>query len=178
MSFRVELDQTAYALDATLIDLCLSLFPWAKFRKHKGAVKLHTLLDLKGNIPTILFITHAKVHEVNILDQIPFEAGAFYIMDRAYVDYARLYRIHQASAFFVTRARSNFQLKRLYSQPVDKSLGVQCDQTVVLQSFYPKKGYPEKLRRIRFYDPDQGQRLVFLTNNFSLPALTIFIISH
>jgi Domain of unknown function (DUF4372)/Transposase DDE domain len=171
--FGVELEQTTYALDATTIDLCLSLFPWARFRKHKGAVKLHTLLDLRGNIPTIIFITHAKIHEVNILDQIPFEAGAIYIVDRAYVDYARLYRIHQASAFFVTRARSNFQLKRLYSQPVDKSLGVQCDQTVVLQSFYPKKYYPEKLRRIRYCDPDLGQRLVFLTNNFSLPALTI-----
>jgi len=171
--FGVELEQTTYALDATTIDLCLSLFPWARFRKHKGAVKLHTLLDLRGNIPTIIFITHAKIHEVNILDQIPFEAGAIYIVDRAYVDYARLYRIHQASAFFVTRARSNFQLKRLYSQPVDKSLGVQCDQTVVLQSLYPKKYYPEKLRRIRYCDPDLGQRLVFLTNNFSLPALTI-----
>ena len=172
-SFAAELDQSMYALDTTIIDLCLSLFPWAKFRKHKGAVKLHTLLDLRGNIPTIVFITHAKVHDVNILDQIPFEPGAFYILDRAYLDFARLYKIHRSSAFFVTRARSGFRFYRLYSQPVDKSTGLQCDQIITLHSFYPKKGYPEKLRRIRFYDKERNHRLIFLTNNFSLPALTI-----
>ena len=172
-SFAAELDQSMYALDTTIIDLCLSLFPWAKFRKHKGAVKLHTLLDLRGNIPTIVFITHAKVHDVNILDQIPFEPGAFYILDRAYLDFARLFKIHRSSAFFVTRARSGFRFYRLYSQPVDKSTGLQCDQIITLHSFYPKKGYPEKLRRIRFYDKERNHRLIFLTNNFSLPALTI-----
>jgi hypothetical protein len=172
-SFGIELDQTLYALDSTTIDLCLSLFPWAKFRKHKGAVKLHALLDLRGNIPTIVVITHAKVHEVNILDQIPFEPGAFYILDRAYLDFARLYNIHRSSAFFVTRPRSGFHFDRLYSQTVDKSTGLQCDQIIVLHSFYPKKGYPEKLRRIRFYDKELNRRFIFLTNNFSLPALTI-----
>jgi hypothetical protein len=171
--FGLELDQAVYALDATVIDLCLSLFPWAKFRRHKGAVKLHALLDLRGNIPTIVLITPGKVHEVNLLDQIPMEAGAIYILDRAYGDFARLYRIHQSSAFFVTRAKGNFRFERLYSRPVDKSEGVQCDQIIVLHHFYAKKDYPEKLRRIRFYDTEQNRRLVFLTNNFSLPALTI-----
>ena len=171
--FGLELDQAIYALDATVIDLCLSLFPWAKFRRHKGAVKLHALLDLRGNIPTIVFITPGKVHEVNLLDQIPIEAGAIYILDRAYGDFARLYRIHQSSAFFVIRAKGNFRFERLYSRPVDKSEGVQCDQIIVLHHFYAKKDYPEKLRRIRFYDTEQNRRLVFLTNNFSLPALTI-----
>jgi hypothetical protein len=171
--FGLELDQAVYALDATLIDLCLSLFPWAKFRRHKGAVKLHALLDLRGNIPTIVWITPGKVHEVNLLDQIPMEAGAIYILDRAYGDFARLYRIRQSSAFFVTRAKGNFRFERLYSRPVDKSEGVQYDQIIVLHHFYAKKDYPEKLRRIRFYDTEQDRRLVFLTNNFSLPALTI-----
>jgi hypothetical protein len=169
----LELDQTIYALDATIIDLCLTLFPWAKFRQHKGAVKLHALLDLRGNIPTIVVITHALVHEVNILDEIPFEAGAFYILDRAYLNFIRLHRIHQSSAFFVTRTRSDFRFKRLYSQAVNKSTGLQCDQIIALHSFYPRKDYPEKLRRIRFYDLEQDRRLVFLTNNFTLPALTI-----
>ncbi len=172
-SFATELDQTLYALDTTIIDLCLSLFPWAKFRKHKGAVKLHTLLDLQNNIPTVVFITHAKVQDVNILDQIAFEPGAFYILDRAYLDFARLYTIHRCSAFFVTRPKADFHFDRLYSQPVDKSTGLQCDQIIVLHSFYPKKDYPEKLRRIRFYDKELNRRFVFLTNNFSLPALTI-----
>jgi hypothetical protein len=171
--FGLELDQAIYALDATVIDLCLSLFPWAKFRRHKGAVKLHALLDLRGNIPTIVLITPGKVHEVNLLDQIPIEAGAIYILDRAYGDFARLYRIHQSSAFFVIRAKGNFRFERLYSRPVDKSEGVQCDQIIVLHHFYAKKDYPEKLRRIRFYDTEQNRRLVFLTNNFSLSALTI-----
>jgi hypothetical protein len=172
-SFGVELNQTAYALDSTTIDLCLSLFPWAKFRAHKGAVKLHTLLDLRGSIPSLVIITHGKVHDVNILDQLVFEPGAFYIIDRGYLDFGRLYAIHQASAFFVTRTKSNFRFRRLYSQPVDKSTGVQCDQIIILEGFYSHKAYPDKLRRIRFFDTDQNKQLVFLTNNFTLPALTI-----
>jgi len=172
-SFGVELAQTVYALDATTIDLCLALFPWAEFRKHKGAVKLHTLLDLRGSIPTVVIITHGKVHEVNILDQLCFEAGAFYVMDRAYLDFARLYKLHLASAFFVTRARKRFDFQRLYSQPVDRATGVICDQIVTLVNPVPRQGYPEKLRRIRYVDAQTNQRLVFLTNNFSLPPLTI-----
>jgi Domain of unknown function (DUF4372)/Transposase DDE domain len=172
-NFSVELAQTVYALDATTIDLCLALFPWAEFRKHKGAVKLHTLLDLRGNIPTVVIITHGKVHEVNILDQLSFEAGAFYVMDRAYLDFARLYKLHLASAFFVTRARKRFDCRRLYSQPVNRATGVICDQIVTLVNPVPRKGYPEKLRRIRYFDVQTQKRLVFLTNNFSLPPLTI-----
>jgi Domain of unknown function (DUF4372)/Transposase DDE domain len=172
-NFGIELAQTVYALDATTIDLCLALFPWAKFRKHKGAVKLHTLLDLRGNIPTVVIITHGKVHEVNILDQLHFEAGAFYVMDRGYLDFARLYKLHLASAFFVTRAKKRFDFQRLYSQPVDRTTGVLCDQTVTLVNPVPRQGYPEKLRRIRYRDALTNQRLVFLTNNFSLPPLTI-----
>jgi hypothetical protein len=172
-SFGIELEQSVYALDATTIDLCLSLFPWATFRRRKGAVKLHTLLDLRGNIPTIAVITPGRVHEVNILDEIPIEAGAIYILDRAYLDFSRLHRIHQGSAFFVTRAKSGFRFRRLYSQPVNKASGLQCDQLVSLHGFYARKDYPGKLRRIRFYDPEQDRRLVFLTNNTALPALTI-----
>jgi hypothetical protein len=172
-SFGVELAQTVYALDATTIDLCLALFPWAKFRKHKGAVKLHTLLDLRGNIPTVVIITHGKVHEVNILDQLSFEAGAFYVMDRGYLDFARLYKLHLASAFFVTRARKRFDFQRLYSQPVARATGVICDQIVTLVNPVPRHGYPEKLRRIRYFDAQKQKRLVFLTNNFNLPPLTI-----
>ena len=172
-SFGVELDQTVYALDATVIDLCLSLFPWAEFRKHKGAIKLHTLLDLRGNIPTVAIVTHGKIHEVNILDQLIIEAGAIYIMDRGYTDFARLHAIHQAGAFFVIRAKNNFRFKRLYSQPVDKTVGLQCDQIITTRNFYTRKDYPEKLRRIRFFDKGTNKRLVFLTNNFALPALTI-----
>jgi hypothetical protein len=172
-SFGVELNQTAYALDSTTIDLCLSLFPWAKFRAHKGAVKLHTLLDLRGSIPSLVIITHGKVHDVNILDQLTFEPGAFYIIDRGYLDFDRLYAIHQASAFFITRTKSNFRFRRLYSRSVDKFAGVQCDQIIVLEGFYSRKAYPDKLRRIRFFDTDLNKRLVFLTNNFTLPALTI-----
>jgi len=172
-SFGVELNQTAYALDSTTIDLCLSLFPWAKFRAHKGAVKLHTLLDLRGSIPSLVIITHGKVHDVNILDQLSFEPGAFYIIDRGYLDFDRLYAIHQASAFFVTRTKSNFSFRRLYSRPVDKSIGVQCDQIIVLEGFYSHKAYPDKLRRIRYFDTNLNKRLIFLTNNFTLPALTI-----
>jgi transposase len=169
----VELDQTVYALDSTTIDLCLALFPWAKFRKRKGAVKLHTLLDLRGNIPTVIFITHGKVHDVNILDRLVVEAGAIYVMDRAYVDFARLHRVRQDMGFFVTRAKSNFRFRRIYSHPVDKSTGLRCDQTIVLDGFYSKRDYPEKLRRIRFYDAKKDKHLIFLTNNFYLPALTI-----
>jgi hypothetical protein len=172
-SFGVELAQTVYALDATTIDLCLALFPWAEFRQHKGAVKLHTLLDLRGSIPTVVIITHGKVHEVNILDQLSFEAGAFYVMDRGYLDFARLYKLHLASAFFVTRARKRFAFQRLYSQPVDRATGVICDQIITLANPVPRQGYPEKLRRIRYVDAQTNQRLVFLTNNFTLPPLTI-----
>jgi hypothetical protein len=143
-SFGVELAQTVYALDATTIDLCLALFPWAKFRKHKGAVKLHTLLDLRGNIPTVVIITHGKVHEVNILDQLSFEASAFYVMDRGYLDFARLYKLHLASAFFVTRARKRFAFQRLYSQPVDRATGVICDQIITLVNPVPRKGLPRE----------------------------------
>jgi len=171
--FGVQLAQTVYALDSTIIDLCLSLSPWALFRKKKGAVKLHTLIDLRGNIPTVIFITHGKVHDVNILDDLFIEAGAIYVMDRGYLDFGRLYMIHQSSAFFVTRAKSNFDFKRLYSKRVDKATGVLCDQIVTLQGFYAKKSYPDKLRRIKYYDADKKKRLVFLTNNFFLPALTI-----
>jgi hypothetical protein len=172
-SFGVELDQTAYALDSTTIDLCLSLFPWAKFRAHKAAVKLHTLPDLRGSIPSLIIITHGKVHDVNILDQLIFEPGAFYIIDRGYLDFDRLYAIHQASAFFVTRTKSNFRFRRLYSRPVDKSTGVQSDQIVILEGFYSRKAYLDKLRRIRYFDSDQNERFVFLTNNLVLSALTI-----
>ena len=169
----LELDQTVYALDATIIDLCLSVFPWAKFRKGKAAVKLHTLLDLRGRIPVIVRITHGRIHDVQILDELFIEAGAMYIMDRAYVDFARLYRIHQAQACYVTRAKRNFVFKRLYSHPVDKSTGVQADQIITVAGFYTLKDYPEKLRRIRYCDADTQKRLVFLTNNFTLPALVI-----
>ena len=172
-SFGIELDQAVYALDSITIDLCLALFPWAEFRTRKGAVKLHTLLDLRGNIPSVVIITKGTVHDVNILDAVTFEAGAIYVMDRAYLDFLRLYKIHQASAFFVTRAKINFSRKRLYSQPVDKSTGVQCDQIVTLTGYYAKKDYPEKLRRIRYFDSKSNKTLVFLTNNFTLPAITI-----
>ena len=171
--FGLELKQTAYALDATIIDLCLSLFPWAKFRKGKGAVKMHTLLDLRGNIPTVIKITNGKVHDVNILDDLIMEAGAIYIMDRGYLDFARLYRVNQSLAFFVTRTKSNFNFKRLYSQRVDKTTGVQSDQIIVVKGFYARKDYPQHLRRIRFFDTENNRRIIFLSNNFTLPALTI-----
>ena len=171
--FGVELGNTAYALDASTIDLCMSLFPWAKFRKTKSAVKLHTLLDLRGNIPTLVFITHGKVHDVKILDQLVVETGAIYIMDRGYLDFARLFTIHRSLAFFVTRAKKKFNCRRLYSCSVDKSTGVQCDQVILLNGFYASKDYPEKLRRIRYFDEENQKRFVFLTNNFELPALTI-----
>lgn len=172
-SFGAELAQAVYALDSTTIDLCLALFPWAEFRKRKGAVKIHTLLDLHGNIPSVIIITTGKVHDVNILDDLIIEAGAIYVMDRGYLDFARLYKFHQASAFFVTRAKTNFSRKRLYSMPADKSTGVQCDQIVLLKGYYAKRDYPEKLRRIRYFDSKNNKTLVFLTNNFTLSALTI-----
>lgn len=169
----LELDQTVYALDATTVDLCLSLFPWAQFRRRKSAVKLHTLLDLRGSIPSVVIITGGQIHEVNILDQLIWEAGAIYLMDRGYLDFRRLYRMHQSGAFFVTRAKRRFDCRRLYSQTIDKNTGLQCDQIVVLNNPVPKRGYPERLRRVRYYDGISQKRFVFLTNNFLLPALTI-----
>ena len=172
-SFAIDLKQTVYALDATTIDLCLSLFPWARFRKHKGAVKLHTVLDLRGNIPSVILITHGKIHDGHLLDQLAFEAGAFYVMDRGYLDFRRLHNITNASAFFVTRAKSNFVFNRLHSLEVEKSTGVLSDQIITLRGFYSRHGYPEKLRRVRFLDTERNKRLIFLTNNFALPAHTI-----
>jgi hypothetical protein len=171
--FGLQLDQTVYALDTTTIDLCLSLFPWAQFRRHKAAVKLHTLLDLRGSIPTVVIVTGGQIHEVNILDQLIWEAGAIYLMDRGYLDFRRLYHLHQSGAFFVTRARKRFDCQRIGSQPVDKATGLQCDQIVGLNNPVPKRGYPERLRRIRYVDALTQKRLVFLTNNFLLPALTV-----
>lgn len=171
--FAVELKNTVYALDASTIDLCLSLFPWAKYKATHGAVKLHTLLDLRGSIPTLIFITDGKVHDVKILDDLITEPGAIYIMDRGYLDYARLYRMHESRAFFVIRARKNLDYRRLYSRPVDKSTGLRCDQIVMFNGVYARKHYPEKLRRVRYFDSENNKRLDFLTNNFELPALTI-----
>ena len=171
--FGLELKQAVYAFDSTTIDLCLSVFPWAKFRKTKAAVKLHTLLDLRGNIPVVISITNGKMHDVNALDDLGFEPGAIYIFDKAYVDFARLYGIHQSLAFFVTRAKSNFVFKRLYSRPVDKSTGIRADQIIMVTGFYTLLDYPEKLRRIRYYDVETKKRFVFLTNNFTLPAIVI-----
>jgi IS4 transposase len=167
------LKESVYALDTTTIDLCLSVFPWAPFRSAKAAVKLHTLLDLRGNIPTFIHISDGKLHEVNILDQLLPEPGAFYIMDRGFLDFERLYRFHEAGSFFVTRGKSNLQVQRRYSRPVDRSTGLICDQTVVLTGFYSHKGFEAPLRRIRFKDPETEKTLIFLTNNFALPALTI-----
>ncbi|MEX2488502.1 MAG: IS4 family transposase, partial [Pseudomonadales bacterium] len=169
----LELTNTVYALDTTTIDLCLSLFPWAPFRSTKAAVKLHTLLDLRGNIPSFIHISDGKLHEVNVLDQLLPEAGAFYIMDRGFTDFSRLHRFHLAGSFFVTRAKSNLQAQRRYSHPVDRTTGLICDQTVVFTGFYTAREYHAPLRRIRFKEPETGKTLVFLTNNFALPALTI-----
>lgn len=171
--FGVELSNTVYALDTTTIDLCLALFPWARFKKTKAAVRLHTLLDLRGNIPTFVHISDGKMHEVNVLDQIAFEAGSFYIMDRGFLDFARLYALHLAQAFFVTRARSNTQYRRLYSHAIDKACGLRCDQTIVLTGVDSCTDYPVQLRRVKFYDAEHDKLLVFLTNNFDLPAPTI-----
>jgi len=169
----VELSETVYALDSTTIDLCLTLFPWAPFRATKAAVKLHTLLDLRGPIPTFVHISDGKLHDVNVLDLLTPEAGAFYVMDRGYLDFERLYALTQAGAFFVTRAKANSKFRRLLSQPVDRSTGLICDQWVELVVFYSHQGYPERLRRIVYRDPERGKRLVFLTNHLLLPALTV-----
>jgi hypothetical protein len=169
----LDLDDTVYALDSTTIDLCFSVFPWAPFRSTKAAVKLHTLLDLRGNIPSFIFISDGKMHDVNILDQLLPEAGAFYVVDRGYVDFERLARLDDAGSFFVTRAKSNLKARRRYSRPVDRSTGLVCDQTVFLTGFYSRQGFNRPLRRIKFNDPQTGKRLVFLTNNFALDALTI-----
>ena len=172
-AFGADLASAAYALDSTTIDLCLSLFPWAKFRTTKAAVKLHTLLALQGNFPSLVIITPGNVHDVNILDELVFDPGAFYVMDRAYVDFDRLHRIHRASAFFVTRTKANFQCRRRYSAPVDKVAGIRFDQTVVLTGFYALRDYPDALRRIGYTDPDTEKTLIFLTNNMTEPATTI-----
>lgn len=172
-SFGVQLSETVYALDATTIDLCLSVFPWAPFRSTKAAVKLHTLLDLRGNIPSFIRISDGKWHEINVLDELITEPGAFYIMDRGYIDFERLGRLSEAGSFFVTRAKSNLKVQRRYSHKVDKTTGLICDQTVVLTVFYSRQGFDAPLRRIKFKDPQSGKTLVFLTNNFALPALTI-----
>jgi hypothetical protein len=171
--FGLELNDTVYALDSSTIDLCLSLFPWARFRKTKAAVKLHTLLDLRGDIPTFIWITDGKVHDVNVLDHLVPEPGSIYVMDRAYLDFQRLYQMHQDLAIFVTRSKTNTGLRRLYSHKVDKTTGVRYDQTVVPTGFYTKKDYPDKLRRIKYFDAEKGRAFIFLTNQFTLPALTI-----
>jgi hypothetical protein len=172
-SFGIELQNTVYALDATTIDLCLSLFPWAPFRSTKAAVRLHTLLDLRGNIPTFIHISDGRTHEINVLDMLIAEAGAFYVMDRGYLDFSRLFALHQAGAFFVTRAKRGMNAHRVYSMPADRDTGIICDQRIMLDGFYVAQDYPEQLRRIRFQDPKSGKTLVFLTNNTALPALTI-----
>ena len=171
--FSVDLEQTVYALDSTVIDLCLSLFPWAHFRKAKGAVKMHTLLDLRGNIPTFIAITEGKVQDVNILDVLEPEQGAFYVMDRGYIDYARLHRFSEEGASFVIRAKGNLRFRRLYSRKVDKACGLRCDQTIVLTGMLTRGEYPEHLRRIRYYDEANGRYLTFLTNNFHIDALAV-----
>jgi len=172
-SFGIDLKNTAYALDSTTIDLCLSLFPWALFRTTKSAVKMHTLLDLRGNIPSFIHISDGKLGDVNVLDVLVLEAGAIYVMDRGYLDFSRLYVMHQAQAFFVTRAKSNTRMRRVYSAQVNRSTGIICNQTVALTGIKSNKDYPEHLRRVRFKDPETGKTLVFLTNNFTLSAATI-----
>ena len=169
----VELKQTAYALDSTTIDLCLSLFPWARFRRRKGAVKLHTLLDLRGNIPCFVRVSCGKTHDVTVLDHLPIEPGAFYVMDRGYVDFERLYRFEKGAAFFVTRAKRGLDYTRRQRRPIDKATGLRSDQTIALAGPKTSRLYPEALRRISYYDTEHSRRLVFLTNNFELPALTI-----
>lgn len=168
-----ELESTAYALDSTTIDLSLSLFPWAPFRSTKAAVKMHTLLDLRGNIPSFIHISDGKLHDVNVLDVLLPEAGAIYVMDRGYLDFERLHSLHQAHAFFVTRAKSNMNARRIYSAATDRTTGIICDQTIALNGYYTSRDYPAQLRRIRFKDPESGKTLVFLTNNVALPAATI-----
>jgi len=172
-SLEIELSNTVYALDSTTIDLCLSVFPWARFQSTKAAVKMHTLLDLRGAIPSFIHVSEGKLHDVNVLDALILEAGAFYVMDRGYLDYARLYTLHQARAFFVTRARSNMDARRLYSASTVRATGIICDQSIAFNGRYAAQDYPEQLRRIRYRDPDSGKTLVFLTNNTALPALTV-----
>lgn len=174
--FLLELENTVYALDASTIDLCLDLFPWARFRKKKGAVKLHTLMDLRGNIPVFIHITDGKVHDVKILDLLIYEAGAFYVIDKGYYDFKRLYRLDQAKAFFVIRAKKNLKFKRLYSRSIDKSTGLRCDQVIRLTGQKSAIAYPDKLRRIKFYDVSKPKTYVFLTNNFEIDALTIALL--
>ena len=169
----LELTNTVYALDSTTIDLCLSMFPWAHFRSTKAAVKMHTLLDLRGNIPSFIHVSNGKLHDVHALDLLTIEAGAIYVMDRAYVDFERLHVMHQAGAFFVTRAKSNLDARRVYSAAIDRSTGLMCDQTIALNGFYSKQGFSDHLRRIRFQDPQTGKTLIFITNQMTLPALTI-----
>ena len=169
----LDLKNTVYALDSSTIDLCMSLFPWALFRSTKSAVKIHTLLDLRGAIPAFIYLSDGKTHDTKVLDMLVFEPGAFYVMDRGYMDFKRLYRLHQAGAFFVTRAKNNLQARRVYSAPTDRDTGVIADQRVTLEGFYAIQDYPEHIRRIRFADPTTGQTLIFLTNNTSLPATTI-----
>lgn len=171
--FGLDLKEAVYALDSSTIDLCLSVFPWARFRKTKGAVKLHTLLDLRGDIPTFIWITDGKVHDVNVLDHLIPEPGAIYVMDRAYLDFQRLYQLHQNSAVFVTRSKTNTGLRRIYSHRIDKATGVKFDQTVALTGYYSKRDYPEKLRRIKYFDAEKGRSFIFLTNQFTLPAIII-----
>jgi len=172
-NFGIQLKDMVYALDSTTIDLCLSLFPWAPFREHKAAIKMHTLLDLRGNIPAFIWISTGKVHDINVLDHMIIEPGAYYIVDRGYLDFLRLHKIHLSQAFFITRTKTNTRLRRMYSHPVDINSGVLCDQTVSLTGFYSVQEYPEKLRRIKFYDKEIKKHLTFLTNNFILPAATI-----
>lgn len=176
--FCVDLNNTVYALDSTTIDLCLSIFPWARFRKRKGAIKLHTLLDLRGSIPSFIWISDGKIHDVNILDILIAEPGCFYIMDRAYLDFERLYFLNQEKAFFIIRSKKNTKFRRLYSRPVDKSTGLRCDQTIVLTGIGTENQYPEKLRRVNYYDSKTEKRFSFLTNNFIAPAVTITELYH
>jgi len=172
-SFGIDLANTVYAFDSTTISLCLSLFPWARFRKSAGAIKAHTLLDLRGDIPCWVHVTPGEVHDVNALDLLPVEPGSFYILDRGYLDFARLHHLATLGAFFITRAKSNTRYRRLYSRPVDRSTGLRCDQTIMLVNFYARRDYPDKLRLIKFVDQETGKRFAFLTNNFAIPALTV-----
>jgi hypothetical protein len=176
--FKIELHNTVYALDSTTIDLCLSVFPWARFRKNKGGVKLHTLLDLRGSIPVFIEITEALLNDMNILDILIPEPGAFYIIDRGYLDYQRLYNIKEQLGYFIIRAKKNMKFRRLYSRKVDKTTGLRCDQTVVMSNFYTARYYPEKLRRVKFYDESTKKSYVFLTNNFNIPAITVAELYH
>ena len=171
--FEIEVEGEVYALDSTTIDLCLSVFWWAEFRKHKGGIKLHTLYDVKTSIPSFFYISNAKVHDVNILDLIFYEPGSFYVVDKAYIDFKRLYKIHLNGSYFVTRAKDNMRFKRMYSKPIDKNTGVQCDQIGKLETYYAKKDYPDKIRRIKYFDQDNNRVFVFITNNFDLEPLEI-----